>query len=137
MMLLGLLLGRQTWTGAMHGPLPLCDVKASVPALFLFSSLLFVFVMAVVVSSTVATPVSGVVLVTATASSISCNWSSAAEVVGQIQENKLNVADVVARCANVCQVAFQSSNAAGVSILRFLSLGSLANGLIRPLQGKG
>jgi hypothetical protein len=55
--------------------------------------------------------------ISATPSSLSCDWISAAQLVGQIQADKLNVTDVVAQCANVCQVAFNSSSAPGVSLL--------------------
>ncbi|KAN0098706.1 hypothetical protein V8E51_014369 [Hyaloscypha variabilis] len=64
-----------------------------------------------VMKSTIATPVSAVV--TAAASSLSCEWTSAAQLVGQIQADKLIIPDVVSQCADVCQVAFNSTTAPG------------------------
>lgn len=87
--------------------------------------------------STIATPVSGSALAASAASSISCNWTGAAQVVGQIQADKLNATDVVAQCANVCQVAFNSSSAAGVGLFQIHCLHCMANDLISHLQGKG
>ncbi|KAE9373303.1 hypothetical protein N431DRAFT_406712 [Stipitochalara longipes BDJ] len=52
-------------------------------------------------------------IATAATSSLSCEWTSAAQLVGQIQADKLIVPDVVAQCANVCQVAFNSTSAPG------------------------
>jgi hypothetical protein len=52
----------------------------------------------------------------APASPLLCDWTSAAQLVGQIQADKLNATDVVSQCANVCQVAFNSSSAPGVSL---------------------
>jgi len=77
------------------------------------------FAMAVM-KSTVATPVSAVV--TAAASSLSCEWTSAAQLVGQIQADKLIIPDVVSQCADVCQVAFNSTTAPGVSTSLILLL---------------
>jgi hypothetical protein len=62
------------------------------------------------------TPVADTGAMTATASTLSCSWTSAAQLVWQIQANTLNATDVVAQCANVCQVAFNSTSAAGVSL---------------------
>ena len=55
-------------------------------------------------------------ITTATASALSCEWTSAAQLVGQIQADKLIVPDVVAQCANSCQIAFNSTSAPGVSL---------------------
>lgn len=49
------------------------------------------------------------IAVTPINSTISCNWSNATQVVGDIQAAKLNVTDIVAQCANVCDIAFASS----------------------------
>ena len=53
---------------------------------------------------------------------LSCNWASAAQLVGQIQADNLDVTEVVAQCENVCQVAFNSTSAAGVSVSRAVLL---------------
>ena len=45
-----------------------------------------------------------------------CGWTSPAQIVGQIEAEKLNVIDLVVKCADICQVAFNSSSAAGVSL---------------------
>lgn len=68
-----------------------------------------------VMKGPVAAPVSGSASAAVAASLLSCDWTSAAALVGQIQAEKLIVPDVVAQCANVCQVAFNTSSAPGVS----------------------
>ena len=87
--------------------------------------------------STISTPVSNSVMAAAATSPMSCNWTVAAQVVGQIQADKLNVTDIVAQCANVCQVAFNSTSAAGVSIFQIIRWHCMTNDLISHLLGKG
>jgi hypothetical protein len=89
-----------------------------------------------VMKGLVAAPVSGSASARAAVSSLSCDWKSSASLVAQIQAEKLIVPDVVAQCANVCQVAFNSTNAPGVSSSRFLHLFYIANALIRHWQVK-
>ena len=45
-----------------------------------------------------------------------CGWTSPAQIVGQIEAEKLNVIDLVVKCADICQVAFNSSTVASVSL---------------------
>jgi hypothetical protein len=90
-----------------------------------------------VMKGPVAAPVSGSTSAPAAVSSLSCDWASSASLVAQIQAEKLIVPDVVAQCANVCQVAFNSTSAPGVSSSRILHLFYIANALIRHWQVKG
>jgi hypothetical protein len=69
-----------------------------------------VFLLIAGVSFTAAIPVESVTRDNSTNSNISCNWSNAADIVGDIQTNKLNATDVVAQCASVCGIAFASDN---------------------------
>jgi hypothetical protein len=83
-----------------------------------------------------AVPFSGGASAASAASSFSCDWTSAASLVGQIRAENLIVPDVVAQCANVCQVAFNSTKAPGVSLLENLHRFYGTNVLIRHLQAK-
>ena len=47
---------------------------------------------------------------------ISCDWLSSTEIVGDVAARKLSVADIVSQCANVCEAVFESRGPAGVSI---------------------
>ena len=83
----------------------------------------------------VTAPVSGNPIPVAV-SSLSCDWMSAAQLVGQIQAEKLIVPDVVAQCPNACQVAFNSTSPPGVSLSLLLHYFYLANDAVRRLQVK-
>jgi hypothetical protein len=41
-------------------------------------------------------------------STISCNWAGAGDLVEDIISHELNVTDIVAQCAGVCELAFAS-----------------------------
>lgn len=51
---------------------------------------------------------------------VDCGWTSPAQIVGQIEAEKLNATDLVGRCADICQVAFNSSTVAGIRLSQIL-----------------
>ena len=63
-----------------------------------------------VASSVLAIPVGSNGVDTFSNPSISCDWPSAADTMGDIQASKLNVTDVVTQCANICNIVFASGN---------------------------
>lgn len=57
----------------------------------------------------------------------SCDWLSAQALVGDIQDKKLNVTNVVAQCINVCDIAFRSKRSVSVSLWQYVNRLTLAN----------
>jgi hypothetical protein len=65
----------------------------------------------------IVTALISIIAMASTASArVDCGWTSPAQIVGQIEAEKLNSTDLVGKCADICQVAFNSSIAAGVCI---------------------
>ena len=64
----------------------------------------------------VTTLISVIAMASTASARVDCGWKSPAQIVGQIEAEKLNLTDLVDKCADICQVAFNSSSAAGVSL---------------------
>jgi len=67
-------------------------------------------IMMALAASAIAVRVDSVDLTTFSNSTISCNWPSVTDLVGDVQTYKLNATDIVSQCANVCGLLFESSN---------------------------
>ena len=64
-----------------------------------------------------------------------CNWKTSVEVLEVTRWNKLNVADVIKECEDVCSVVFASDSPPGVCLTLHLSEVLLMN--LQDIVGSG